>query len=207
MPNSDRNTSVIAPLAALKRGFSKKCMSSIGWLERSSHTKNTASTAKPTTNAATISGAPHPWLGASMTAHRIVPSATIDSSAPTGSSAACVGSCDSGTRKKPSTRPTITIGTFTMKIEPHQKCSSRKPPVIGPSPMPSADTPAHTPIALPRSVGSVNTFVMIDSVAGMMNAPPMPISARVAISALADGANADSAEPMPKIASPTARKR
>ena len=30
--------------------------------------------------------------------------------------------------------------------------------------------------------GSVNTFVMIDSVAGMMNAPPMPISARVAIS-------------------------
>ena len=86
-----------------------------------------------------------------------------------------------------------------MKIEPHQKCSSRMPPVIGPRPMPSADTPAHTPIALPRSSGSVKTLVMIDSVDGMMNAPPMPISARVAISASADGANADSAEPTPKI--------
>ncbi len=108
---------------------------------------------------------------------------------------------------KPSTRPTITIGTFTMKIEPHQKCSSRTPPVIGPSPMPSADTPAHTPIALPRSLGSVKTLVMIDSVDGMMNAPPMPMSARVAISALADGANAESAEPTPKMTRPMARKR
>ena len=51
-----RNTSVIAPLAALNRGFSKKRMSSIGWLECSSHTKNAASTTKPTTNAAMISG-------------------------------------------------------------------------------------------------------------------------------------------------------
>ena len=64
----------------------------------------------------------------------------------------------------------ITIGTFTMKIDPHQKCSSRNPPVIGPSPMPSAETPAHTPIALPRSAGSVKTLVMIESVDGMMNA-------------------------------------
>ena len=79
--------------------------------------------------------------------------------------------------------------------------------MIGPMPMPSADTPAHTPIALPRSLGSVNTFVMIDSVAGMMNAPPMPISARVPISTSADDANAESTEPMPKTARPMARKR
>src|SRR6476659_7991424 len=91
-----------------------------------------------------ISGAPQPWLGASMTAQRIVPSETIDSTAPTGSNAVCAGSRDSGTSMKPSTRPTITIGTLTMKIDPHQKCSSRKPPVMGPSPMPSADTPADT---------------------------------------------------------------
>ena len=38
------------------------------------------------------------------------------------------------------------------------------------------------PMALPRSTGSVKTLVMIDSVAGMMNAPPMPMNARVAIS-------------------------
>ena len=57
--------------------------------------------------------------------------------------------------------------------------------MIGPRPMPSADTPAQTPIALPRSAGSVKTFVMIDSVDGMMNAPPMPMSERAAISMLA----------------------
>ena len=84
----------------------------------------------------------------------------------------------------------ITIGTLTMKIEPHQKCSSRMPPVIGPRPMPRADTPAQMPIALPRSSGSVKTLVMIDRVDGMMNAPPMPIRPRVTISivgSLADG--------------------
>ena len=58
---------------------------------------------------------------------------------------------DVGIRKMPATRPIATIGMFTRKTEPHQKCSSSKPPVIGPSPMPSAETPAHTPIALPRS--------------------------------------------------------
>ena len=36
-------------------------------------------------------------------------------------------------------------------------------------------------MALPRS-GAGNTLVMIDSVAGMMNAPPMPMNARVAMS-------------------------
>ena len=44
----------------------------------------------------------------------------------------------------------------------------------------------------------------IDSVEGMMNAPPMPISARVAISISAEPANADSAEPRPNTASPNA---
>ena len=78
---------------------------------------------------------------------------------------------------------------------------------MGPSPSPTADTPAHTPIALPRSRGLVNTFVMIDRVAGMMNAPPMPMSDRVAISISADVATADNAEPTPNTASPNARNR
>ena len=94
-----------------------------------------------------------------------------------------------------------------MNTEPHQKCSSRNPPLIGPSPSPSADTPAQTPIALARSTGSVNTFVMIDSVDGMMNAPPTPMIARVRMRKPADGANADSAEPMPNTARPMARHR
>ena len=96
----------------------------------------------------------------------------------------------------------MTIGTLTRKIDPHQKCSSRMPPVIGPMPMPMADTPAHTPMALPRSSGLVKTLVMIDNVDGMMNAPPTPISARVAMSVLAEPANADSSEPVPNTARP-----
>ena len=51
-----------------------------------------------------------------------------------------------------------------------------------------------------RSVGK--TLVMIDSVAGMMNAPPMPMNARVAMSWSAELASADSSEPRPKIARP-----
>ncbi len=101
----------------------------------------------------------------------------------------------------------ITIGTFTMNTEPHQKCSSSTPPVMGPRPTPSADTPAHTPIARPRSAGSVKTFVMIDSVDGMMNAPPTPMSARVPMSIVADVAKADNADPVPNTARPNARKR
>ncbi len=72
-----------------------------------------------------------PWLGASITDHSTRPSPAIDKPAPTGSSAACAGSRDSGTRRKPRTNPAITIGTFTMNTEPHQKCSSSTPPVIG----------------------------------------------------------------------------
>ena len=43
---------------------------------------------------------------------------------------------------------------------------------------------------------------MIDSVAGMMNAPPMPMNARVAISWSALVANADASEPRPKTTRP-----
>ena len=43
-------------------------------------------------------------------------------------------------------------------------------------------TPDHSPIAMARSRASVNTFVRIDSVAGMISAAPMPITARAAIS-------------------------
>ena len=48
---------------------------------------------------------------------------------------------------------------------------------------------------------------MIDRVAGMMNAAPTPMSARVPINIVADDANADSTEPIPKIPSPSARHR
>ena len=60
----------------------------------------------------------------------------------------------------------------------------------GPRAPPRPATPAQTPMALPRSWAG-NTLVMIDRVAGMMNAPPMPMKARVAMSWPDDVANAD----------------
>src|SRR5439155_2583619 len=96
VPNSDRNVSVIAPLAALKRGFSKNFMSSIGCVECSSDTKNAASSTAPITNPVTIPLDAQPFDGASITDHSSEPSARIDSSAPIGSSCPCDGSRDSG---------------------------------------------------------------------------------------------------------------
>ncbi len=78
---------------------------------------------------------------------------------------------------------------------------------MGPMPTPSADTPAQMPMALARSRGFVNTLVMIERVAGMMNAAPMPMSERVKISVVAESAIADMSEPSPKTARPIARKR
>ena len=59
------------------------------------------------------------------------------------------------------------------------------------------------PIARPRSSAG-NTFVRMDRVDGMISAPPTPISARVAISMLAEPANADAIEPVPKMRRPAA---
>ena len=91
----------------------------------------------------------------------------------------------------------MTIGTLTMKIEPHQKCSSRNPPATGPMATAMPATPAHSPIATARSRASVKTFVRIESVAGMMNAAPMPITARAAMSASTLDANAAAPDEMP----------
>ena len=103
--------------------------------------------------------------------------------------------------RRPATSATITTGTFTRKTEPHQKWLSSQPPTIGPIAMPRPETPAQMPIARPRSSAG-KTLVRIESVEGMISAPPTPMSDRVAISALADPANADRTEPTPKTHEP-----
>ena len=73
----------------------------------------------------------------------------------------------------------------------------------GPSTPARPAVPAQMPIALPRSSGG-NTLVMIDSVAGMMNAPPMPMNARVDDQLVGRlDANAEASEPRPNTTSPT----
>ncbi len=72
---------------------------------------------------------------------------------------------------------------------------------------PSPDTPAHRAIARARSAGSMKTLVMIDSVAGMMNAAPKPWTARKPISAPASLTCEQANEPRAKMTRPTTRQR
>jgi hypothetical protein len=62
-------------------------------------------------------------------------------------------------------------------------------------------------MALARSAGPVNTAVRTDMVAGMMNAAPAPMTARIAMSWPAEVASAAPSDPAPKTASPAASER
>ena len=99
VPNSARNASVIAPLAAEKRGFSKKRTSSIGLEHLSSHTKNPARIAPPTTKPPRTVDDVQPLLGPSMIAHSRIARPAIERSEPSGSSLPAFGSLESGTSR------------------------------------------------------------------------------------------------------------
>jgi hypothetical protein len=68
-----------------------------------------------------------------------------------------------------------------MKTDVQSKYSSSTPPASGPSPMPMEAIAAQMPIAFARSSRG-NTLEMIDRVAGMISAPPRPMTARTAMS-------------------------
>ena len=68
--------------------------------------------------------------------------------------------------------------------------------------IPRPATPAHTAIARPRFLPS-NTLVTMDSVAGIISAPPTPITAVRPIKVLAESEKAAATEPAPKTTSPT----
>jgi len=94
---------------------------------------------------------------------------------------------------------------LTRKTAFQLACSISQPPATGPMAMPRPETPAHTPIAFARSWAGKTA--VIDSVDGMMNAPPTPIRARVAISISGDVARAERPEPSPKMARPIVSPR
>jgi hypothetical protein len=88
------------------------------------------------------------------------------------------------------------------KIQFQPACSVRSPPTSGPSASASADTPAQSPIAVPRCLAG-NVTVMIESVAGFIIAAPTPWATRAPISASPLEASPQAREaavktPMPK---------
>jgi hypothetical protein len=109
-------------------------------------------------------------------------------------------------RARPATSAIATTGRLTRKTAPQLKCSSSRPPAVGPIATPRPETAAQMPIAFARSPAG-NTFVRIESVAGIISAPPTPMSPRVAMSASALDATAERAEPAPNTSRPVASAR
>jgi hypothetical protein len=98
------------------------------------------------------------------------------------------------------TAPTA-IGGLMTKIARQLRSSVRNPPTTGPIASASALTPAHVPIVMPRCSAG-NACVMIDSVAGIMNAAPIPWTARNATSTASLGAKPIARLEAPNTATP-----
>ena len=77
----------------------------------------------------------------------------MESSAPSGSSALCAGSRDSGTSQRPASSAAATKGRLTRKTRFQSPCSSSQPPATGPMAMPRPAMAAHAAIAFGALVG------------------------------------------------------
>ena len=181
----------------------KNWMFSIGWELVLSQAEKTARTARPPTPAPITRGDDQPRTGASISDHSTRPRPAMDSSAPARSGASAAGFLESGTSRSAQATPSTAIGTLIRNTDPHQNLASSKPPTIGPSAIPTPVVPAQMPIARWRSAGSRNMSVMIESVAGIIMAPPMPMLARAAISMPTEPENAAQVEPAVKATRPT----
>ena len=117
-----------------------------------------------------------------MIAHSTRPSPAIESSEPTTSGRSGAGFLESDTNASANANPAAAIGTLIRNTDPHAKSASSSPPTIGPSAIPAPLVAAQNPIARWRSWRSVKVLVMIASVEGMINAAPIPMLARAAIS-------------------------
>src|SRR4051794_8851984 len=98
-----------------------------------------------------------------------------------------VSSRDSCVANSVTTTAMAATGRLMKKIARQLTYSVSQPPSSGPSARAIADTPAHVPIARPRSAGG-NVLVMIDSVPGIISAAPRPWTARDATSQPSEGA-------------------
>src|SRR3954452_22697670 len=97
-PNMAKKIMVMAALAAVKRRFSKKRTSSMGWSVDSSQRTKAPSTTTPAPKLMNTLGSDQPLSGASMMPHSTANKPAIESTAPRGSSRGADGSRDSGSK-------------------------------------------------------------------------------------------------------------
>src|SRR5580704_13711695 len=105
-----------------------------------------------------------------------------DSTRPGMSAPAASGSFEAGTTRATRIAAAAATGAIAMKMLAQLNCSSSQPPTIGPVAMATPATAPHKPIARARSVRSVKTLDISDSVAGKVIAAPSPITDRAAMS-------------------------
>ena len=169
--NETRKATTFEPRNERER---KKAKSTIGARERSSISTNATSAMAAVTSRATIRPEPQcHWLPSTI-ASTIAVNPTVIAPIPGRSTdRETVSSRDSRAANRVTATATTAIGGLMKKIARQLTSWVRKPPTTGPIASASALTPAHVPIAVPRSSAG-NAWVMIDSVAGIMNAAPIP---------------------------------
>ncbi len=184
----------------LKLRCLKRTRGTIGFGVTFSQTTNPARPTTATTRLTSPRPPNAPCCGISMIhqINAVIP--TADSTAPSGSGF-CQGPLDSGISVTPATNASATTGTLRKKIECHVKWSIRMPPSTGLPTSASIDTEPHAAIALPRSSAS-KTVMRIESVDGMISAPPTPIATRTAITSPGFVQNVAASDAAPNSTSP-----
>ena len=202
-----KNTSVMAALAAREAGFSKKRTSSIGWSVCSSHDDERGRARRRRRRSADDRRVDvQPLVGRLDDRPQQRDRARRSTARRrSGRAAARRGPCEVGQRG--SGRRRARRSTIGHVHEEH-----RAPPEVLEQEAADhrAERDADAGDARPRcrwpgarSRGSGNTLVRIDSVAGMISAPPMPMKARVTISCVgASRRSAEATEPTPKMTRP-----
>ena len=165
-PNRPKKANAIAPLAAEKRGLRNSRMSSSGSRRRSSQTTKPASATAAATNPPIVRAEAQPLDGASIVVQTNNPMPAIEPNAPIGSNRPGWALRLSGTTRRPASRAMTATGTLTHNTAPHEKCSSSRPPVTGPSATPRPVTPDQMPMAPARSCASVKVELSRARVAG-----------------------------------------
>ena len=191
-PNIPKDISSALRLISGKLRPRNRCIGTIGASVRSSQSTNAVSSTAPATKPVSTSGVVQP-----ASPPRIRPS-TTPSSPPVASTVPRTSSRRTGPRL--SVRPnhasgssTTPSGTFTQKIHCHEAASTTAPPITGPSATASPPMAPQAPTAAPRFSGRT----LADSsvrLSGTITAPPMPCTARAAISTPMFGASAETTE-------------
>ena len=119
---------------------------------------NAVNNAAARPKATKLVGDVQPCFGPSITAHTNTLTPAIDKAMPSGSKRRMVVSRDVGTTRQMATMATTITGTLTRNTEPQKKCSSRYPPVTGPSATARPLVAAQIEMAIARWRASVNTL-------------------------------------------------